>query len=180
MTASFLLALRPPVPVAARVVAFRQAHGVRDAAATPHITLKARSGLSPDLTWGPAVQAVAAAAQPVEVKLGGPRLFPGNRALYLAARSPGAVALHLALLDALKPAQRFGYEGAHMTPHLSLTLGRRGLDLPALLAAAQTTFEDLDREPLRFLADALTLMRKAGPGAPYVPVNDWPLGPPRA
>ncbi|MFC4426349.1 2'-5' RNA ligase family protein [Deinococcus navajonensis] len=176
MTASFLLALCPPAAVAARVVAFREAHQVRDAAATPHITVKARSGLAEDLAWHPVVRAVTEAASPVNVTLLGPRRFPGDRALYLAVQSPQAVALHLALLEALKPARRFGYEGPDMTPHLSLVLGRRGLDLQVLLEEAQTAFGELDRHPLNWTAQTLTLMRKAGPGAAYQPVEAWPLG----
>ncbi|AWT36319.1 phosphoesterase [Deinococcus actinosclerus] len=172
MSPSHLLALRPPPEIEARIVAFREAHGVRDAAAVPHITVKARSGLDDDLRWLELVPAVAAATPPIPAELLAPRVFPNGSALYLPARSPGAVRLHLALLDALRPARRFGYEGPHLTPHLTLALGRRDVQLDALLAAAGQTFTP----PLPFTATELVWMRKPGPGGAYRPVQSWLLG----
>ncbi|GAA5438701.1 2'-5' RNA ligase family protein [Deinococcus caeni] len=172
MSPSHLLALRPPPDIEARVVAFREAHGVRDAAAVPHVTVKARSGLDDDLRWLELVPAVAAATPPVPVELLAPRVFPNGSALYLPVRSPGAVRLHLALLDALRPARRFGYEGPPLTPHLTLTLGRRDMNMDALLDAARQAFPP----PLTFTATELVWMRKPGPGGAYRPVQSWPLG----
>lgn len=174
MSASFLLALLPPPEWSERVRAFRDWHGIRDAAAVPHITVKARSGL--DDSAGEVARAVAAKQTTVRVQVGGPRLFGNGSALYLAVFSPEAVRLHLALLDALPPARRFGSEGPGMTPHLSLALARRGVDLKALLLAAQAEFADLDAEGLTFTARTVTLMKKPGPGGFYAPVEEWPLG----
>ncbi|GGK94964.1 2'-5' RNA ligase family protein [Deinococcus radiotolerans] len=171
MSPSYLLALRPPPEIEARIVAFREAHGVRDAAAVPHITVKARSGLKDDLRWLELLPAVAAATPPIPVELLAPRVFPNGSALYLPARSPGSVRLHLALLDALRPARRFEYEGPQMTPHLTLALGRRDASLNALLDAAGQTFP----QPLTFTATELVWMRKPGPGGAYQPVQAWPL-----
>ena len=173
MSASFLLALLPPPELGERLRQFRGRCGVRDAAAVPHITVKARSGL--DGTAGETAQAVAAQQAPVRVEVGGPRLFPDGSALYLAVHSPEAVRLHLALLEALRPARRFGYEGPQMTPHLTLALARRGVELPKLLADAEREFADLEREPLVFTAPTLTLMKKPGPGGIYAPVAGFPL-----
>ncbi|MFC6661926.1 hypothetical protein [Deinococcus multiflagellatus] len=50
------------------------------------------------------------------------------------------------------------------------------MDLRALLAAAQATFADLEAQPLTFTATELVWLRKAGPGAVYLPVEAWPLG----
>ena len=160
---------------------FRERSEVRDAAAVPHITVKARSGLGPDLAWVPAARAVAEHWAPVEVSLGGPEVFGNGSALYLGVRSPGAVALHLALLEALKPAGRFGserfrYEGPGMTPHLTLALARRGVAPAALLPVARQAFADLESAPLTFTARTLTLMRKPGPGGAYAPLEEWALG----
>ncbi|GHF41553.1 2'-5' RNA ligase [Deinococcus metalli] len=176
MPAAFLVALRPPPELAARVQAFRAAHGVTDAAAEPHVTVKARSGLDADLTWVPTARGVVAAFAPVHVTIGGPRVFGNGSALYLRVHSPDAVRLHVALLDALQPASRFGYEGPHLTPHLSVAVARRGVDLPTLLADAQATFADLERDPLPFSAREVVLMRKPGPGGAYAAVEAWPLG----
>lgn len=173
---SFLLAVRPPAGLAARIERFRLAHEWRDAAAVPHITVKARSGLSPELDWTGAARAVVARTPPFAVEVGGARLFRNGTAPYLAVRSPEAVRLHVALLAALNPPQRFGYEGPQMTPHLSLALARRGVDLKALLLAAQAEFADLDAEGLTFAAQTITLMRKPGPGGFYAPIEEWPLG----
>nr|WP_254606008.1 2'-5' RNA ligase family protein [Deinococcus sp. JMULE3] len=164
--------MRPPPDIEARVVAFREAHGVRDAAAVPHVTVKARSGLDDDLRWLDLIPAVAAATPPVPVELLAPRVFPNGSALHLPARSPGAVRLHLALLDALRPASRFGYEGPHLTPHLTLALGRRDVPLDALLDAAGQAFP----HPLSFTVTDLVWMRKPGPGGSYQPVEGWTLG----
>ena len=172
MSPSHLLALRLPPDIEARIVAFREAHGIRDAAAIPHVTVKARSGLDDDLRWLELLPAVAAATPPVPVELLAPRVFPNGSALYLPARSPGTVRLHLALLDALRPARRFGYEGPHLTPHLTLALGRRDVNMDALLDAAAQAFT----HPLSFAATDLVWMRKPGPGGAYRPVERWTLG----
>ncbi len=172
MSPSHLLALRPPPDIEARIVAFREVHGVRDAAAVPHVTVKSRSGLDDDLRWLDLIPAVAAATRPIPVELHTPRVFPNGSALYLPAHSPGAVRLHLALLDALRPARRFGYEGPQMTPHLTLALGRRDVNLHALLDAARQAFP----QPLTFTATDLVWMRKPGPGGAYQPVQSWTLG----
>lgn len=180
MTPSYLLALLPPPALAARIAAFREVHALRDAAATPHITVKARSGLAPDLGWADAARSAVAAQPPVRAQIGGPAVFRNGTALYLTVQSADAVALHLALLAALRPPQRFGYEGPHMTPHLSVALARRGSDLSALLDAARATFADLEAGaepgPLAFTAREVALLRKAGPGGVYLPAESWPLG----
>ena len=178
---SWLLALLPPPDAAQLIQDWRAAHGVRDAAAAPHVTAKARSGLGgPAQAWTPAARAVASGAAPVPLRLGAPRLFPRGQALYLPVHSPQAVRLHLALLDALQPEVRFGYEGPGMQPHLSLALGhsrgrgRRGADLPRLLAAAEAELQPL--AGLGWTAHHLTLMRKPGPGGAYRAEEHWPLG----
>lgn len=173
---SFLLSVRPPAELAARIERFRRAQGVRDAAAIPHITVKARSGLTPDLEWLGVARAVVAGTPPIAAEIGGARLFRHGAALYLVVRSPDAVRLHMALLAALKPPQRFGYEGPQMTPHLSLALARRGVDLGEVGLAARTEFADLDAEPLVFTARTVTLMKKPGSGGFYAPVEEWLLG----
>ena len=179
MTSSFLLAVLPPPQLAARIGRFRAAHHLKDAAAVPHITVKARSGLSLDLEWQAPLQEVVARHAPVPMSIGGPRLFSNGTALYLEASSPAAVGLHLALLEALQVRESgvrfFGYEGPGLKLHLSLALKRRGVDLPEVLTAAQTEFADLEREPLRFTGHTITLMRKAGPGGFYAPLQEWPL-----
>ena len=176
MTPSFLLAALPPPDLAGRVRSFRASHALRDAADTPHVTVKARSGLNEDLHWVPAARAVVAASAPLTLTVGGPAVFGNGSALFLRVESADLVRLHVALLDALRPARRFGYEGPHLTPHLSVALARRGLDLPALLPAAQAAFADLTDHPLTFTAQAVTLMRKPGPGASYQPAGDCLLG----
>lgn len=174
MTASLLIALLPPPELSRRMTDFRARHGIRDAAAVPHITVKARSGLGENVDELAA--RIAQESPPVQLTVGGPRLFPNGSALYLTVQSPAAVTLHLRLLEALVPAARFGYEGPHMQPHLTLALKRRGLDLPAMLADAQAEFADLEADPLTFTAHELTLMRKAGAGGAYAVVGEWRLG----
>lgn len=175
MSPSFLLALLPPPDLAARVGAFHDAWRLHDAAAVPHITVKPRSGLTSDLEWAARTREVVAAFPPVPVEVGGPRLFSNGTALYLHVRSPEAVRLHVALLRAVDPPMHFGYEGPGMTPHLSVALARRGLDLGALLEEAKQEFGDLDASPVAFTAHTVTLMRKPGPGGVYLPLEAWRL-----
>lgn len=175
MAASFLLAAQPPPELAARLQTFRAAHHLKDAAAVPHITVKARSGLPPELDWQATLRGAVARHAPLPLFIGGPRLFGNGTALYLMVSSPEAVRLHLALLEALKPARFFGYEGPGLTLHLSLALKRRDVDLPGVLTAARTEFADLERAPLTFTARSITVMRKPGPGGVYAPLEDWPL-----
>ncbi|OLV18748.1 2'-5' RNA ligase family protein [Deinococcus marmoris] len=175
MAPSFLLAALPPPQLAARIQTFRAAHQLRDAAAVPHITVKARSGLLTELDWQEKLREVVARHTPLPIAVGGPRLFSNGTAVYLEAGSSEAVQLHLALLDALKPARFFGYEGPGLQLHLSLVLQRRGVELSELLTAAQTEFADLKRKPLAFTVRSITLMRKPGPGGIYAPLEEWPL-----
>ncbi|BDP42835.1 hypothetical protein DAETH_28040 [Deinococcus aetherius] len=170
---SCLLGLLPPPDLAARVEDFRAGLKVRES--TPHVTVKARSGLSPDLAWVEAARRAVAAHPPVTLSIGGARAFRNGSAVYLQVHSPDAVALHLRLLGVLRPAQRFGYEGPHMTPHLMLVLGRRGVDVSGVLKEAQAAFADLEGTPITFAARKVWLMRKPGPGGLYVPVEAWPL-----
>ncbi|WP_019586326.1 2'-5' RNA ligase family protein [Deinococcus apachensis] len=174
MTPSFLLGLLPPADFAARVEAFRERLGLRESA--PHVTVKARSGLDADLAWAPLARAALAASSPVTLEVGGARAFRNGSAVYLAVHSPGAVALHVRLLDALEPAERFGYEGPNMTPHLTLALRRRGVNLQTVLEAAQAEFGGLDEKPSTFTCPEVWLMRKPGPGGLYRPEEAWPLG----
>ncbi|WP_216321513.1 2'-5' RNA ligase family protein [Deinococcus aestuarii] len=170
---SFLVGLLAPPDLAARVEEFRA--GLRMRESTPHVTVKARSGLSPDLSWADSARGAVAAHPPVTLSIEGARVFANRGAVYLRVHSPDAVALHLRLLDALRPAYRFGYEGPHMTPHLTLVLGRRGVDVSTVLQEARATFADLDTTPLTFTAREVWLMRKPGPGGLYVPLEAWPL-----
>ncbi len=175
MSASYLLAVLPPGELTGRIQNFRSALDLKDAAAVPHITVKARSGLSPELDWQDELRKVVGQHAPLPMSVGGPHLFSNGTALYLEVASSEAVSLHLALLDALKPARFFGYEGPGLQLHLSLALKRRGVGLPTLLTAAQTEFADLEREPHPFTAHTVTLMRKPGPGGIYAPLEEWPL-----
>lgn len=174
MAPSFLLGLLPPADLAVQVEAFRERLGLRESA--PHVTVKARSGLGAGLDWMPSVRAVVAASPPVPLEVGGARAFRNESAVYLAVQSPEVVALHVRLLKALAPAERFGYEGPHMTPHLTLALRRRGVDLPTVLETARAEFTDLEAEPLTFTCSDVWLMRKPGPGGLYTPEEAWPLG----
>ena len=176
MSPSFLLALLPPPALAQRVGAFHDTWRLHDAAAVPHITVKPRSGLTPDLAWAQAARSAVAAFPPVALSIGGPRLFSNGTALYLHVSSPDAVRLHLALLAAVDPPMRFGYEGPQMTPHLSVALARRELDLGEVLEAARAEFGELDGQPVTFTAHEVALMRKPEPGGVYLPVEEWPLG----
>lgn len=170
---SYLLGVLPPPEFAARVEAFRSALNLRESAA--HVTVKARSGLDADLGWMPVAREVVAASPPVTLAVSGARMFRNGSAVYLAVSSPEAVALHVRLLDTLRPSSRFGYEGPHMTPHLTLALSRRGVDLSAVLEAARAEFADLGAQPLTFTAREVWAMRKPGPGGLYVPQEAWAL-----
>ncbi|WP_104991248.1 2'-5' RNA ligase family protein [Deinococcus sp. NW-56] len=172
--ASFLLGVLPPPDLGARVDAFRTRLGLRESAA--HVTVKARSGLTPELGWWEAARTVVAASSPVTLNIGGPQAFRNGTAVYLGVTSPDVVALHLRLLGALNPSQRFGYEGPQMTPHLTLSLRRRAVDLGTVLEAARAEFADLEAHPLTFTAREVWVMRKPGPGGLYVPWEAWPLG----
>lgn len=171
--ASFLLGVLPPPELTVRVDAFRTRLGLRESA--PHVTVKARSGLTPELGWWEAVRAVVAASAPIPLTIGGPQAFRNGTAVYLAVTASEVIGLHLRLLEALNPAQRFGYEGPQMTPHLTLALRRRGVDLGTVLEEARAEFADLKAHPLTFTAREVWVMRKPGPGGLYVGWEAWPL-----
>lgn len=170
---SYLIALLPPPELSERLQTWRVAHGLRDAAAVPHVTVKARSGLGPELDWLPAARAAVAAHPPVRLGYGPPRVFPRGRALYLPVFGAGPVSLHLALLEAVRPARRFGYEGPQLQAHLSVALPRRGLDLLSLQPDLEAAVAGL--LPGEHTANTAALMRKPGPGGVYAVLEEWPL-----
>lgn len=153
--------------------AFRAPLGLRES--PPHVTVKARSGLGVNLDWVKAARAVVDASPLFPLTVEGARTFRSGSAVYLAVTSPGLVALHVRLLEALEPAQRFGYEGPHMTPHLTLALGRHRVDLEGVFQAAREAFAHLEAQPLTFTVREVWRMRKAGPGALYLPEEAWEL-----
>lgn len=173
MTSAYLLAALPPPELTAQVEEFRTRLNLRES--LPHVTVKARSGLGAGLEWVETARAVVAATRPCALTVAGPQLFRNGSAVYLAVRSPDLVALHVRLLEALKPVGRFGYEGPQMTPHLTLALARRGVDLGAVFQAAQEEFADLSAQLLTFTVREVWRMRKGGPGALYQPEEAWPL-----
>lgn len=168
---AYLIALLPPPELAARLTAWQARHGLPDAAATPHVTVKPRSGLGPGLEWLDTARAAVQAHPPVALSFGPPRIFPRERAVYLPVTGRGVLSLHLALLEALRPARRFGYEGPHMQPHLSVVLGRSGLNLPELLPSLQA---ELAGATYKYTAHSAALMRK-DPGGLYEVTEEWPL-----
>lgn len=169
MAEGLLLALLPPPELAARVRAFRAAHGIVDAAAEPHVTLL-RSGA--DLVraqWEQAGHRLAGQLTAPEVALGGARVFGNGAALYLAVSLQGDATLP----EALRRVAADLHARPGRSLHLSVALNRRGVDLGALLPPARRAFADLETTPLCWTPPALTLLHKAGVGAAYRPVQAW-------
>lgn len=180
MTTSFLLALLPPEELTSRMTAFRERHGIVDAAAFPHITVKSSLGLMPDLWWGASVARLAARVPAPTLQVRGPRLFPNQTAVYLDIHSEDARQLHMALLRVLEPPEIPETEGTNLKLHLTLALHRRTVSLPEILTSAKAEFAELDAAPLTFTCPALTLMCKVGSGNAYEPVEEWVFPAPSA
>ncbi|GGJ23724.1 2'-5' RNA ligase family protein [Deinococcus roseus] len=115
---TYVLALIPPQDISERVLQYQLQY--TRPSMEPHITIKFKAGLTPDLDWLPRVQALCAATAPFQVQLSGVRTF-GPRVLFWDVVSPGARTLHLHTLLAVgHPPQPQFFEGEAYQMHLTL------------------------------------------------------------
>ncbi|GAB3243203.1 hypothetical protein GCM10027346_39880 [Hymenobacter seoulensis] len=168
----YFLALLPPPPLGAEVLAFRAQWAVLDT--PPHITVKAPCGLGTADTWLPTVRQICQVTSPISVRVEGVSSF-GQTVLTLRVASPEMVALHLRLINALTISavdQATCFEGARYSPHLTL-LYAQSLREHTFSAVSQAAHERF-ATPQSFRAEKLAVYRK-GPGEPYSHHLDLPL-----
>lgn len=137
--ARYFLAVAPPEPQLSQVDALRARWGHPHHKVEPHVTIKAPflwSG-APDQFLAPVADALASIA-PFDCRLGGTGRFPGAKVLYLKVAGDGLLPLHMAVVQALAgllpPDGRPSHEGERYTPHLTLAVGRFGIDVKGLEA----------------------------------------------
>jgi 2'-5' RNA ligase len=168
----YFLALQPPPPLEAKVLAFRTQWTVLDT--PPHITVKAPCGLGPADTWLSTVRQICQVTSPIPVRVDGVGSF-GQTVLTLHIASPEMVALHLRIINALAISavdQATCFEGARYSPHLTL-LHAQSLRKHTFSAVSQAAHEWF-AAPHSFHAEKLAVYRKA-PGEPYSHHLDLPL-----
>jgi 2'-5' RNA ligase len=124
------------------------------------------------------VRTACAAARPFTAALGAPARFAGGQVLYLSVNSPGLKALHLSVTQAmagLVPVDPRGHEGEGYTPHLTLAVGRFGLDAAGLDHMEQEAAAELGSLP-SFPVTSLRCYHRAGADDPWERFADLPLG----
>ena len=142
----YFVAVEPPREQSVRIVAVMRSLG--DQWPVPHITVKSPNGLTPDLEWLPVVRETVRHSVPFEVKIGRPSTFD-SRVLYLSVDGFGLGVLHDAILKNLSSLNGFVSEFSierQFTPHVTLTVARRGQTLPAFerWASALGNFEPFE------------------------------------
>jgi 2'-5' RNA ligase len=175
----YFLAVTPPEPQWSRIEALRVRWGSPHHAVEPHITVKI------PFAWAPApsafldpLRAVCAAHRPFAATLGAPARFAGGQVLYLTVESPELPAFHRAVagaLTAVAPLDSRGHEGEAYTPHLTLAVGRFGIDPAGLDAMEREATAELTGLPA-FPVTSLRCYRRAGTNNRWQPLIDLPLG----
>lgn len=175
----FFFGVTPPEPQHGQIEAFRARWGHPHHQVEPHITVKipfAWEG-APEGFLAP-VRAACAATQPFTALLGAPARFAGGQVLYLSVRSPGLSALHRSVMEALAglvPTDPRGHEGEGYTPHLTLAVGRFGIDSAGLDRMELDAAAELGHLP-PFDVTSLRCYHRTGADAPWEPLVDLPLG----
>ena len=165
----FFFGIRPPEPQHGQIEAFCARWGHPHHKVEPHVTVKipfAWEG-APEAFLAP-VRSACAAVRPFTAALGAPARFPGGQVLYLSVNSPGLPVLHRSVMLALAglvPVDPRGHEGDGYTPHLTLAVGRFGLDAAGLHRMEQEAAAELGHLPA-FPVTSLRCYHRSGP-------DDW-------
>ncbi|HEU4963278.1 MAG TPA: 2'-5' RNA ligase family protein [Bacilli bacterium] len=173
----FFIGLVPPDEFGEQLDVLHRRWNYRTIAA-PHITVKAQSGLTPDMDWVEKVRSVCAKISPFTIQLGGPTFF-GDSVLYLSVQAPEVRTLHEQLVEAVDPSpeerQRYWETGDHFVPHLTVAQTAFGVSAEQLQAFASEVERELTPSPT-FRAQFVRVYMQERPGEDYRPYLDIPLG----
>ena len=166
----YFVAVEPPGDQSLRIATVMRQLG--DPSPVPHITVKAPSGLGPDLAWLPAVREVAARSERFIVTIREARTF-SNRILYLAVQSANLAQLHQIILETVAPSPelvtKYSEERQYI-PHLTLAISHIEYGLPPY----QTLVSNL-RGLDPFEAFELTIFRREDASTRYRTWQRLPL-----
>jgi 2'-5' RNA ligase len=175
----YFLGVVPPEPLLTRIEEFRGRWDHPHHHVEPHVTLKIPFAWDQDaMAFLAPVRWACREAGPFDIRLGPTARFPEARVLYLAVEGSGIRALHLTVLGALAPfvpADPLSHEGEGYSPHLTLAVGRFGIDSAGLDAMEEAARFEIARLPA-FTVESLRCYRRERPEDPWETFSDIPLG----
>lgn len=120
----FFAGIVPPNEYKGKIIKFQQKWESNNMwrLVEPHITVKAQSELSPDLSWLDAIKRVCASSAKFTVSLGHPETF-ADAVAYLSVQSPELRPFHERLVEAVSPppeVMKRYMEMEQFIPHLTL------------------------------------------------------------
>lgn len=175
----YFFAVVPPEPHKSKIDALRECWGHPHHKVEPHITVKAPFEWheQPEDFLLP-VRAACATAVPFSVCLPGTGRFGEDKVLFLTVDADGLKALHLAVTSALEgllPSDPRSHEGEGYSPHLTLAVGRFGIDAAGMgdmERAAQAELTDLGT----FRVESLRCYVWNAADGRWAPLCDIPIG----
>jgi 2'-5' RNA ligase len=177
--ARYFFAVVPPEPQNSTIDALRERWGHPHHSVEPHITVKAPFEWheQPESFLAP-VSAACAAVEPFGVSLPGTGRFGEDRVLFLTVAGDGLKALHQAVISALEGLLRAdprAHEGEDYSPHLTLAVGRFGIDAAGMADMERAAQAEL-ADPGTFRVEALRCYAWHAVDHRWVPVCDIPIG----
>ncbi|WP_433750800.1 2'-5' RNA ligase family protein [Falsibacillus pallidus] len=115
----------------------------------PHVTVKAQSGLSSDLSWVPVIKGICQKTSPFKVELGEPAYYAKD-VLFLRVESSPLTHFHLRLVEAISPPEdliKRYFERENYSPHLTLGQTYWGMSFEELQKMEQKTLDVLSPFP---------------------------------
>ena len=125
MNVEYFIGIVPPKEYLERIEQF-QTRWVNHLGVEPHITLKARGGLTSDKKWIDKVQNICQDFKSFDLSLGEPKYF-GDNILYLTVRSKDLYELHQKIVKEISPSENLikqYFELDDFIPHLTLGKGQ--------------------------------------------------------
>lgn len=174
----YLITIVPPPDYSAKIEAFQRTlkgNKLPDFV-PPHVTVKARDGLTDDKLWLDSIKTAVSAVKEFSVKVNGPAFF-GDKVLYLSITAPEIKHIHQTILDIVQPdpsLQEQYYEGDKFTPHITLADAFYENTPEELQALSQEVEKHLAPYPT-FITSFLRVFEKESDLVPYHALGDLPL-----
>ena len=143
----FFVGIVPPTDYMEKVIKFQQkwVSNRMWRVVEPHITVKAQSGLTSDLSWLDAIKRVCASSTKFTVSLGHPETF-ADAVAYLSVQSRELGPFHERLVEAVSPppeVMKRYMEMGQFIPHLTLGQTRWGMSPQEIFEMVASAWAEL-------------------------------------
>ncbi|MGM1046200.1 MAG: 2'-5' RNA ligase family protein [Bacillota bacterium] len=173
----FFIGIVPPHEYKEQIIQFqnRWSNNHISDVVEPHITVKAQSGLSPNLEWMGKIKESCSTFSRFQLSLSEPASF-GITVVYISVQSKEIVELHRRLVEVISPSleliERY-FELGNYTPHLTLGQTHWGMKEEELAEMNTIARNDLAPFPT-WTVTHLRVYKEIKPDK-YVPFEDIPL-----